>query len=179
MRYDIEHPWHRQPCDTPISWSLFSDYRDAGPGRSLAVLARGSNLSWQQIHRTAREDAWTARANAYDEWLEGEREETIMEAVRENAEATAARHIHACKRLVKLGSQELEKYLRASSEGEMPGLLVPRDVLRFITLGIRAERLIRGDATDRVEQGPDLSRLSTDDLRTLREIQARVDTTGA
>jgi hypothetical protein len=44
-------------------------------------------------------------------------------------------------------------------------------MIRFLVLGVRTERLVIGEATDRVEGEVDLSGLSLEELRALKEIQ--------
>lgn len=175
MGYNLAEPWARQPFDTDLRWALFQDFLALRMPRNLRELARkGSPLTWSELEAAAMEDGWHLRAKAWDQHLDRLRQQTIEHEIQESAKEVAKRHAKAAKMAVELAARELTKYLSASREGDMPGLLQPRDVIRFLSLGIRSERLVIGEATDRVDTGPDVSQLSVEELRELAKMQAKL-----
>ncbi len=178
LDYDLEKPWVRQPCDTDLSWVLFQEFLSAPIPRRLADLARKNScpMTWHQLESVAFEDGWKGRAAAWDQHLDNLRTETIEKVVREDAQQRAERQGRAGKKLQRLGEIEIDKLITALERpGEAHGLITVRDAIRAIGIGVRVERLALGDSTDKIETGPDLSKLSVDDLRKLREIQEKTN----
>lgn len=174
--YNLDQPWARQPFDGDLEWALFQDYLGLkSRPRSLAVLSKGgSDLGVRQLEAIADRCCWSLRAARWDTHLDTIRTQTIEEITQEDARAVAIRHGGIAKRALELADRELGKYLKASKEGDMLGLLRPLDLIRFIVLGVRTERLVMGEAIDRVESKVDLSKYSLDELRQLQELQAKV-----
>lgn len=174
--YNVERPWERQPFDTDLTWLLFQDYLALAKPRSLRALAqKGGPLGWTQLETLALDDGWVMRARAYDANLDRLRQETIEREVQETAKQVAKRHATTARKAVTLAGLELDKLLAAAQQGDMPGLLSPRDVIRFLALGVRTERLVLGEATDQVEARVDLSGLSVEELRELRKLQEKTN----
>lgn len=173
--YDVVQPWVRQPFDGDLEWALFQDFLTlAGRPRDVRALVRlGAPVSVPQLEAIAFEKGWNARADRWDEYLDQIRIQTIEDTIQETAREVAQRHGRVSRKAVILAEKELDKYLKAAREGDGLGLLTPRDIIRFLVLGVRTERLVIGEATDRVETEHDLSGLSLDELRTLREIQTK------
>lgn len=175
--YNPAEPWVRQPCDTDLSWDLFQAFLALPTPRRLVDLvkrASGHGLSWARLQELAWEDGWGIRAECWDSHLDRLRVETIEQVTREDARARAERQGALARKLQRLGELEADKLLKASQGSDMPGLLLPRDMIRAITLGVRTERLALGESTEKVDTGPDLSGLSVDELRTMRALQERV-----
>jgi hypothetical protein len=173
-QYNTERPWERQPCDTEIGWLLFQDYLALPRPRSIRALShKGGPLSWTQLETLAWENGWTLRAALYDGHLDRLRQETIEKEVQETAKETAKRHVRQARKAVALAGLELDKLLDAAKQSPMPGIISPRDVIRFLALGIRSERLALGDATDVVENRVDLSKFNAEELRELRKLQEK------
>lgn len=178
--YNPAEPWARQPCDTDLSWALFQAYISQPNPRRLIDLvnqALGMGVSWARLQEMVWEDAWVLRASLWDERLDRIRAETIEQVTREDARARAERHGALARKLQELGEKELDKLLAVARRPDgMPGLIAPRDLIRAVTLGIRTERLALGESTEKVDSGPDLSKLSVEELRELRKLQERVGT---
>lgn len=175
--YNPEKPWERQPCDTPVTWALFQDFLSLPVPRRLVDLAKrpGCPLSWADLQRVAWEDGWNIRAEAWDAHLDRLRIQTVERVTQEDAEARARRQGALARKLQTLGELELDKLLnQARRDVGGFGLVQVRDIIRAIAVGVRTERLALGDVTDRIEQGPDLSGLSLDELRQIREMQERI-----
>lgn len=178
LDYDLVRPWVRQPCDTDLSWVLFQEFLSAPLPRRLADLARKSvcPLTWHQLESVAFEDGWKDRAAAWDRHLDALRTTTIERVVQEDAKQRAERQGRAGKKLQRLGELEIDKLIKVLERpDDMPGAITLRDAIRAIGIGVRVERLALGESTDKIETGPDLSKLSLDELRKLREIQEKTN----
>lgn len=170
--YDAKNPWLRQPCDNDQSFALFQEYLTLGPSRSIAALYRRiDRLPISRLYDLAHSAAWELRAKAWDRHLERVRVEAVEEAIEEDAKAIAKRHGRVLRDALTLADLELSKYLSAAKSGDMHGLLSPTEVLRFIHRVIPLERLVAGEATERVETSPDISKLSLEQLRELKIMQ--------
>lgn len=169
--YEPDKPWARQPWDTDLGFALFQDYLAQAQPRTVKP---AGGLSWAQVEAMARDCYWWARAALWDDHLAEIREQTIERVTEQTAEEVARRQLALTRDLQELASLEIGALRKvAKTANGFPGAIQPRDAIRAALVGIRLERLIMGEATDRTEVGPDLSNLDADDLRRLREIQAK------
>ena len=143
--------------------------------RSFRRMAKSWGLPWTEVEASARDNFWKDRALAWDAHLDRVRVDAAEAYAEETGRDVARRHLRPLQKALALAERELDKFLDASAGCEMPGLLTPRDVIRILVQGVKVERLIRGDTTEKVavEEGPDLSALSVDELRALRDLQAK------
>lgn len=173
--FNQAEPWARQPFDGDAPWAWFQEYLALSVPRRLADLARrsGCPYTWAQLETLSFEYGWELRAQRWDSHLDRIRTQTIEDTTRETARDRANRQGRLARKLQRAGELELNKLLdQIQRDGSGFGLLQPRDLLRFVVLGIRAERMALGDTTDKIENvGPDLSGFSVEDLRRLRELQ--------
>jgi hypothetical protein len=137
------------------------------------MLRAGFPLTWTQLESMAGAAHWSARAALWDEHLSAIRTSTIERITEETAEEVARRQLTLTRRMQRVADRELTKLEKMGAENDFPGVVTARDALRLAANGIKLERLIMGEATDRTEVGPDLSALSLDDLRQLQGIQAK------
>lgn len=175
--YNPAEPWARQPFDGDAAWYWFQQYLTLPPPRRLTDLVRaGCPWSQYQLETVEWEDGWKARAVLWDQHLDALRTQTIEQVVQEDARTRAERQMKQAKKLARLGELEVDKLLKIAERPDSgAGLIQPRDATRMIFIGIRAERLAAGDVTDRIETGPDLSNLSLEELRQLRELQDKAE----
>ncbi len=170
--WDAERPWARQPWDTELGWCLFGDYLVL-PDRPRRMRdLKGHPLTDYQLAEIARVAWWQARAALWDEHLAQIRTSTIERVTEETAEQAARRQVLLARRMQRVADKELSKLEAMGSENAFPLLEVTaRDIARLGTNGIRLERLVMGEATERVAEVMDLSALSLDELRQLRALQ--------
>jgi hypothetical protein len=177
LDFDLTRPWVRQPFDTDLSWALFQEYLAMNPPRRLGDLARrpGFPMSKSTLENLAWSDGWEVRAARWDSHLDQLRTRTVEQVVQEDARMRAQRQGRQRKKLARLGELAVDRLIKILElnpdfgSGEVP----LKDAIRAIGIGVRVERLALGDTTDKIETGPDLSNLSLDDLRKLREIQEK------
>lgn len=136
-------------------------------------MLKGCPLNWSQLEAMASNTFWDARASLWDEHLSAITLATIERVTEETAQQVAQRQLALTRSMQRLATRELKALEKVAAENDFPGIITPRDALRLGMTGIRLERLIMGEATDRVETGPDLSKLSDDDLAAMADIQAR------
>lgn len=171
MGWDSQRPWARQPFDTDMGWTLFSDYLMLPVPRRLSKLREF--LPRYELERMAKECYWPERAALWDEHLADIRTTTIERVTEETAAEVAKRQLTLTRTMQSLAGKEFAAIARTYRGEDMPGNLSARDAIRLANYGIRLERVIMGEVTDRVEVGPDLSALSVEQLRTLRELQTK------
>lgn len=165
--YDFDKPWARQPFDTPRSFALFQEYLVQSPPRVLAHLAkgRGKDFNHEELARYARDHGWKARADAWDDHIACLRLHTIERETGRLAKAHAA----IAFRVVRVASNELRKLESQSfTASELP-LLKPREILDWTEKGLALENEAAGRVPEE-EKGPDLSRLSLDEIKALRDL---------
>lgn len=173
--YNLQEPWTRQPFDTDLTWVWFQLFLTLPRPRSLSAL-RGADcpLTLRQLQILDFEDGWTARVVAWDQHLDALRFQTIEEVTKEDARARAERQAKIARKMTRLGELELDKLLAVVEKPHTgAGMIAPRDATRMIVMGIRTERLVLGETTEKTESGPDLSGLTIEELRTLRVMQEK------
>lgn len=177
--FDFDRPWLRQPFDTDTRWRAFLAYRELPLPRTVrgtraALVAAGHRAHTSRLELWSTENAWPERAAEYDRHLDLARVRATEEILAEDARTTAAFHVQllrdaqqACRHIVKgwLDRIAAGGVLDDWSAGEVRGMI--KDT---ITL----ERLVRGQATERVEHGiVDLSNLSTEEIEVLLVLQEK------
>lgn len=191
-KHDPWQPWERLSNEGVQAYAHFCCYRDMpykdkknmtrlqiSRGRTLVKLAKELGASLDTEKKRSRRYNWTARAEAYDDYVERNlREENEAEIIRMNK-------LHA-----NAGRQMAAKALRGLlSINE--NALSARDIVRMLDTGVKIERLARGQSTERqqieghVEQqhsggvvtvaAPlDLKNLSDEELASLERICSKI-----
>lgn len=148
-----EHAWERQPTEPKRAWLSFVVYRDLDPAaRSIVaaskVLKRGTN----QISGYSAEWDWVARCAAYDAW----KDRQVKLAEVEEIKAMKRRHVQMAMSLQGAAALALNKIIeaeRAIGPDGRPGPLTlkPNEVKELADLGVKLERLSRGEP-DAIEE---------------------------
>lgn len=142
-------PWLLLDDETDTAYAAFCVYRDEGPRRSLRQAARdyyrlqdlperhgpdGGKLG--QVTAWSGRNDWRSRAASYDHHLDRMRRIEHADEVKE----MARRHAAVANVAIARGTERL----RAMTAAE----LTPREAIVLIDLGVRIERLTRGQATE-------------------------------
>lgn len=155
--------WERQPGESGKSYDKFCVYRDMGTYRSLRKAAKELGVTRQTLEQLSVRYDWSARALAYDEEMErvarAENEKRIRQMRENHARIAVQLTAKAARGLMNLD----ERTLAAA------------DIARLIEVGVKIERLSRGESTENtaVSQGfqghfmPDMSQLTTEELKRL------------
>lgn len=162
---DELEPWEQQPNEGDRAYTAFCAYRALGPRRGLRQIARkvtrdGETVTIQQgeaslTHIAAWSKAWNwpARAHKYDVYLLELDRKTIEE---ERADALQ-RHLRT-SRLIQ--DRAMRRLVGVEGDNPVlaldPGKLTAPEVLRYIEIGQKLERLALGEPdTIQQHQGPD------------------------
>lgn len=130
--------WERQPGESSKAYAAFCVYRDLGPERSLEKALQ--NLSkkrakWQLWQWSSKHN-WVARCQAYDDYIERRKREEKEKAILEMAERHA--------RLAVAFQQKVVERLRELD----PYQLSPSDLVKWLDVATKLERLSRGEPTE-------------------------------
>lgn len=162
-------PWERQTFDTAESWPVFVSYRDQRPPRRLM---RPGPIGTAQLSTWAREHQWEERCAAYDRHVDsivrGEREATLAQDVRE----IRADYLASLRDMRVLLDREIKKHLDVSAAADLP-TIKPNELAKLLDIAIKADRLLRGEATEHIHQEMDLSDLSVEELRVFHKALTR------
>lgn len=159
---DELEPWEMQPGESPLGYQVFCQYRDLGPNRGMRRIARKTArdgdtavvqagvASMARIQLWSVRWDWVARAQAYDRHLAEIRRQAIEDEHVEMAhrQARAAIEVQNLAMARLLGGADVE--------GLKPADLKPVDVIRWLEVGQKIERLARGEPdTIQRHEGPD------------------------
>ena len=152
-----------------MAFSRFRVYLSMEAPRSRTESAEELGLNYHTFNTMARKYKWLERARAYDDRMASRCAEAAMSA----AEDMERRHLDAVRSMLSCGRSAIENAL----------LVDPRDGVPMIDKGVRLERLIVGQATERTEshmseidRPPDLSKLTPEENAEYRELR-ELDTT--
>lgn len=170
-------PYSKKKEESPEAFEAFAMYRDMGVGRSLVSVAEKLRKSEPLIARWSRKHGWVKRVHAYDAELDRRKRLVDLREV----EKMRKRQIATANAMQDLGNIELWKMLaEAKRLKKRRGSLDEKTILKLIEKGTALERLNRGEPGEIIqstgEGGLDLSGLSLEELKILRELRYKVRT---
>ena len=174
--YNLDQPWERQPFDTDASWRAFVVYRDLPQRpRKYKYVAAALGLTRPAIAQQASRCAWRERAAEFDSYIDRQKTALIIDAMEEDARAIANRHLHLISGMLQCAETAVAGWLQRIQNGDKLDEWTPTEVRMIIKDLVTLERVIRGDATERVEVnvGFDLSRLSIQELEQFRALEEK------
>lgn len=163
--------WERQPGDTDESWHAFVAFRDAKPPRRL--LGRPGTGPTVQLSKWYREGGWRERAAAYDAYMDHVMLQEREDFLRQTAKDISVEHMQVLQTARSLVQRELDKFLKASQESEAIGMVSPGQLNAMMENMVKLDRLVRDQSTENVETGMDLSQLSVEELKALKELSLK------
>lgn len=128
------------------------------------------------LQRYGAADAWADRCAALDRFLDEQRVQVIVDVLSEDARSVANRHAAIARDAITCAHSVVQGWLVRIASGEHLEGWSPGEVRGMLRDMIVLERLVRGEATDRVEhglQGVDLGKLSIDEIETMRLLEAK------
>lgn len=172
MNLNSTIPWSRLDSDTDESWEAFVKFRDMKAPRRLSYLhgyPTGQLSEWYRKHN------WRERAAAWDGHMDlillQEREDFLRQSAKDlNAEHLAI--LHSTRQLVQ---RELDKFVAASLESDAVGMISPGALSHLIDGAVKLGRLVVGESTENVASDMDLSQLSVEELKQLRELRIKLN----
>jgi hypothetical protein len=167
--------WEKQVGEPDEAWQAFQNYRDQTPPRrwTNAAVKRHADIS-----RWYNEWKWGERCEAYDRHLDAMRRATREAILKEDEKDRAARQLAQIKTVQDIVDRELAKLDKETRETAGFGYVKVTELNKLLVNSITLERLIRGQATDKVDVDVNLDALSPDDLRTLLELRKKMGDEG-
>jgi hypothetical protein len=167
--------WERQDGEPEDAWAAFEKYRDmASPRRieyaAIGVIRRVTLFDWASTWR------WQERATAYDRHTDGVRLAQREELLKQDETERTAAAIAMLAGAEDLFTRELKKLLAESEASDM-SIAKINDLTKLMNSIITMRRLVHGESTENVAHTSDfdLSKLSLDELRAWRELQAKIE----
>ena len=157
-------PWDFQPgIDTPASWPIFSWYLQLTPPRRLKSVALAFALSVQTVAKWAAHGLWVDRARAWDTHLQRMRNAAQEEIYGQEGKEVAKAYLETIRAQKAILDDQVDKLQRECLERDTVRLR-PNEIVRLSVETLRAERLLRGQATEIVGEELDLSQLTDEEL---------------
>lgn len=166
-------PWDRFPCDSDESWEAFQLYLSQRPPRRLYLSPHGVRLPINKARKFYTEGLWAERARAFDTHCAKVKNEEIEALVAHSAREIMAEHLAMLADAREVLGIELEKLL-AQTKGSEYNALKPRDLTNLLDAVIKFDRLLKDQATEKVETTLDLSKLSLEEIRELERLQGKL-----
>ncbi|MHC5062102.1 MAG: hypothetical protein ACYTFK_13640 [Planctomycetota bacterium] len=139
-----DEPWALQPQEDLTEYNAFLAYLHADPPRTIRKACEVAKKAPDTLWHYSQRLMWVARARAYDAWIARcEAEAVLSERLRLRRE-----HMRALAKVRTAGELKIDELLERDDLGE----ITARDALAYLKEAITAERLIIGEATERVEQ---------------------------
>jgi hypothetical protein len=147
-------PWDQWPDEPPAAYSHFARYRDLGRVRTVKKLAAEVERTPAYLWKLASTWSWVERAGQWDR----EQDRLYAEEMLDARVVMGRQHMQLANLLIARGVEALRNL--------DPKRLTPRELREYLEAGIKLQRLIAGEVTDRTEQQQtDRIDLSEDETR--------------
>lgn len=172
MPADVQ-PWERQDGEPEDAYEAFRGYCWQTPPRRLVHSSVRHRT--EQLVKFYNEWRWPERVTAWDRHTEKIRTEEREALLRQDEKERVAKMQAVLETSGELIGREMSKLLRDSLLTEASGLVRPSDLNKLMSTWITMSRLIHGESTENVSVADArLENLSPDELRTLRELHAKL-----
>lgn len=150
-----EHQWDRQPGEGVKAFEAFNTYLLMGTERSLSKVAQELHKSRTLMAKWSGLWNWVERAAAWDV----EQEKLARKEQIEEIKKMRKRHAMMSAKVLTAANLGLNNLLKDIQQGK--ATMTPNDLSRMVDIGMKYERLSRGDTSEIVEerdggQAPDL-----------------------
>ena len=160
--------YDRQWDEPEEAWAAFYRYRDINTPRArLEDFGMVSGFSVGQLKNWSKRYNWPARLVAWDQRVDGARQAATIRTVEEMAKSHIALAQQGLE-CVQLAIAKIKKDLLTDF-----GRMKPHEIARLLEVCSKLERLSNGEVTERVQGGPDYSKMTDEDLATLEDISRR------
>lgn len=171
--------WERRDDEREIDFAAFRAYRDGPRPRSIDHAARVVRVGQERATDMAQRFDWAGRVLAFDRHLDRVMVAQRIELIQEQTIEWVSRHFEIIRSATDILSKEFDKLADAARDCEGPVVTRQRDLIdlmeRAVVLDQRLRATLRGeDFWPKVAPQTDFSRLSEEDLETLRRILAKV-----
>src|ERR1035441_5554154 len=144
MSEEAKQAWDRLTGESSKAYAPFCLYRDMNQGRSLRKLAGDAKTTskLRQLQHWSSRWKWVERCQKYDDYLEHQdrfqQEKERREMHKRHAKMGMLAQTFAVRKLEKMASRIEQDEERVS----------PGEVARILDIGVKVERLARGESTD-------------------------------
>lgn len=157
-------PWDFQPgVDTPETWPVFAWYLQLPAPRRLKAVALAFGLNVATVSNWAKRDLWVERALHWDKRMLQTRQAALESLYAQDGKTVAQAYLETVRCQKAVLDDQLDKLLAECVNSDTRRLR-PNDLVRLSVETLRAERLLRGQATEIVAEELDLSQLSDEEL---------------
>lgn len=136
----IPEPWEMQSGEPVEAFAAFVEYRDAGPGRSLAKVGQNRGKSVSVLEEWSARWKWVSRTRQWVAEIDRIRREAAVELLLD----MQRRHLQAAQGFI----ERVSKRLETMDVKE----LTPMAMARWFEVAVKVERLTLGEETDIVRQ---------------------------
>ncbi len=168
----VPEPWERQPAETEEAWLAFRAYRDMPPEERQ--IRRTAAKAISTLSRWYRDHNWDERVKAHDAVMDKISVEERKKIYERSAREIAIDHMEILADLRDIAKTELALFADSMRQQSMPGSIKPRDLVRFVEVGIKMDRLVRGETTENVGTTDlDVSKLSLQEVKDLEKLMRK------
>lgn len=162
-------PWERQPGESSVASVAFVAYRDAGPTRSLTQAARALDKNRTTLGEWSRQWRWVERTELWEREQDRVRREAQVDAVRRMAERHAEIALAMITKAILRLVGGVDPRTGREVEAIDPSTLTAYEAIRLVDVGVRIERLARGEPTVAVAHAGEVSAFDSDLARAIIE----------
>ncbi len=138
--------WDRQADESPLQFEAFAAFRDMGPTRTCAQVARQLTKSPQLISRWALKNRWIQRAEAYEDFIDQNIQRKNIGLRRQHAQ-------RVLKTAQTIGEKVMEglmalEMVTTDGAGKKKLAVTPAELVRMFQIANQEERQILGRADE-------------------------------
>jgi len=163
----MSHPWDKMEGEGKLAWQAFKSFLRL---RDKEKAAKEVRRSGRWARGIANKFDWCKRAAAYDRWYKS----IELTAIEPEIQEITKEHLKLTGLVRQICLSEFDKYAAQSVTDDSP-VATLKDLRGMLKDMIQLERLILGEPTDRTESKWDLSGLSPEEIRALRDLKAKAN----
>jgi len=172
--------WERGEGETARAYEAFREYRDLGSSRSLAKAAERVGKSGRLVKKWSRNHSWSARAQAYDEYIEkkrqgvyetklGELNAAHLDMVKSARESVMVPLRALIKRIEKVGEESIGAAAEVENIPIEKLLSIVRPYVKLALDVIKMERLLYGLPTQTIKTEGTIGHNVSHDIKIVNE----------
>ena len=151
-------PWERQENEPDKAWSAWRTFRDT---RDKIKTAQILGITPTTIRNYAKKYDWSDRVREYDRYIDRETQQAEIDAVAE----MRVRHVRLSQDI-----QETAAAMLARLAEDPDAKVTPKQAAEMLDLGVKMERLARGEAESKTEVSSTVRQLPQETVNRIKEI---------
>lgn len=175
-----EPVWYRQPWELDFEWQGFQAFRSLpAHARSLPEVALLTGQTLDQVTYTSERCSWVARIKHFEEW-ENQRAAQIAGLTPNQMRVQRREILEQIREITTDGlGQLIDDAKRRKAKGSNLNPYTVRELAHMSKVFLENSRLESGEPTAIVQSDLDLSKLSVEELKTLRSLQSKAQKSDA